>query len=131
MKGYFTRFFWLAGLTGLLGCSSVPQLAGGSIEKQVQTRAQQRWDALMEGDLEGAYKFLSPGSRQALSLSAYRSTSRGGIWRKAVVSDVKCSSLDLCRVVVEVEYIFKGTEIRTPLSEEWILASGEWWIVRR
>jgi len=62
-------------LACVTGCVIV---APQSTEEQVRQRAQARWDALVAGNVEGAYALLSPGARQARSLPAYRAMIKTG-----------------------------------------------------
>ena len=98
-----------------------------SAESRVKARAQHRWDALVAGEVERAYSFLSPGSRQARSLTSYRAVVRVGFWKGARVTRVDCPDQERCRVSVEVDYLFKGSAISSPVIEEWVFANGEWW----
>jgi hypothetical protein len=120
---------WLAGamIVGTLaGCAAAPEQAP---EAAVQARAQGRWDALVKGDIGGAYAFLSPGSRAVLDADSYRDSVRRGFWKSAKVQRAECSSADACEVSVEIEYEFRGSRVKTPLQESWIRQEGNWWYV--
>ena len=61
----------LPALMALGGCAG--HLGGGaSPEDRVRERAQQRWDLLLSGDLNGAYQLLSPGQRSTMSSLEYQ-----------------------------------------------------------
>ena len=96
----------------------------------VAERAQQRWDALVAGDVAKAYSFLSPGTRQAVTLVQYSGGIRLGFWKKVQVQGVECPKEDLCEASVLAEYQ-RGQTIATPLRERWILSEGNWWYVQR
>lgn len=98
-------------------------------EEIVRDRAQQRWDALLKGDIQGGYAFLSPGSRAVMTLDGYRTTIRPGFWKAAKVGDVKCGSAESCEVQAEIEYVVRGSRVKTPLGETWIRQQGNWWYV--
>jgi hypothetical protein len=128
----------------LAGCCLSLALAGGCAglspedvtrkattpEEIVAERAQERCDALVAGNVEKAYSFLSPASRQVMSLTSYASSVRVGFWKKAKVERVECREADLCDVHLVVEYI-RGSAIATPLRESWAKSDGQWWYVQK
>ena len=74
MAGWFPVLLSLV----VAGCASVP---GGELSKDspleaktavLTERINARWDALIKGDLETAYKYLSPASKEAYTLAAYK-----------------------------------------------------------
>src|SRR5271169_399554 len=65
-------------------------------QKVVAERAQARWQALIKGDLDGAYAFLSPASKKATSLAAYSASIKPGMWRTVKVDKVDCEA-ELCK----------------------------------
>lgn len=101
-----------------------------SAEKTVTLRAQQRWDALMEGELNKAYAFISPSGRAKLQAQDYRARVNTGHFRKAVVQEASCQ-IDSCDVKVSLDYIVGGMALKQTLSEIWILDEGNWWFVYR
>jgi hypothetical protein len=111
------------GLVG--GCASVESKP---TEQVVAERAQARWDALLKGDVEGAYGYLSPGSRAVNTLEAYKSSIRENFWKAARVGKATCAS-EACEVAAEVEYEFRRSRVKTPLSETWVKQEGNWWYV--
>lgn len=124
-------------LGGLAGCATsqpapAVKAAGGTDERVaavVGERAQKRWDALVAGNVEGAYAYLSPGSRQVTTVGVYGASVRLGFWKKAVVQRVECLEPDVCQVHVLVDYLVRGTPVTTPLLESWARADQEWWYV--
>ncbi|MBI3148305.1 MAG: hypothetical protein HYZ17_07310 [Betaproteobacteria bacterium] len=127
-KGEF--LFRAAGflLIGVLaGCSGMP--VGGDPGEWVAKRAKARWEALIERDLDKAYGFLSPGSQATLSLAAYKSRIRPGMWRKAEVKAVKCE-LTACKVTMTITYDHKVMKnVQTDLFESWLIENGNAWYV--
>jgi hypothetical protein len=126
-------FTGLCAMLGLMaGCAGVPPVAvpqrSSSPEEIVGERAQERWEALLAGNLGKAYSFLSPASRQINSLDSYSSSVRVGFWKKARVERVTCPEADLCEVHLVVEYV-RGSAISTPLLESWAQSGGQWWYV--
>ena len=99
-------------------------------EKAVMLRAQQRWDALMQGELNQAYAFISPAGRAKLQAQDYRTRVNTGHFRKAVVQEASCQS-DSCDVKVLLDYVVGDLPLKQTLSEIWILDEGNWWFVYR
>ena len=114
----------------LAGCAGGPGGLSGSPEQVVAERSQQRWDALVAGDLAKAYGFLSPATRQVVTLVGYSNSTRVGFWKKAKVDKVECPAADLCQVDLTIEYT-RGATIATPLRESWTKSQGEWWYVQK
>ena len=100
-------------------------------EEAVKQRAQARWDALVKGDTQAAYGFMSPGSRAILSHEAYRNSLNLGFWKSAVAEKVECASGKSCDAVFTIEYEHMGKRAKTPLRESWILDGSEWWYLQR
>lgn len=111
---------------GLAACAAVPQKPA---EDVVRARAQERWDALLKGDLKAAYGYLGPGSRELNTFEAYSASVRKGFWKTAQVSKVACPTAESCEVEVAVEYEFRGSRVKTPLGETWVRQEGNWWYV--
>jgi len=95
-------------------------------EEVVKERAQARWDLLVKGDVEAAYKYLSPGSRTVTSLESYLKSTPKGFWKSVVVHNATCTA-ESCEVGGTMEYEFQGRRIRTPYKEKWILEGSNWW----
>ena len=88
------------------GCSTAPPgneaasaYAGKSIDDQVRERATKRWQALIRGDLDGAYGFFSRATRDTYPMELYRVKMKTGMWREAKVDSVKCAD-SVCEVTV-------------------------------
>lgn len=103
---------------------------GSGIEKFVMSRAQQRWDALMQGELNQAYALISPSGRAKLQAQDYRARVNTGHFRKAVVQEAVCQA-DSCEVKVLLDYVVGNLPLNQILSEIWILDEGKWWFVYR
>jgi hypothetical protein len=103
---------------------------GSSVEKLVMSRAQQRWDALMQGELNQAYTFISPAGRAKLQAQDYRTRVNTGHFRKAVVQEAACQA-DSCEVKVSLDYVVGTLPLNQILLEIWILDEGKWWFVYR
>ena len=93
-------------------------------QKVVAERAQGRWELLIKGDVEGAYQYLTAGSKAAVSAAVYKQKIKPGLWRSAKVDKVECEA-EVCKVQMMVTYDFgrmKGIE--TPVPETWIIENG-------
>jgi hypothetical protein len=104
---------------------SAPELK----QKVVAERAEARWQALIKGDVAGAYAFLSPASKKATPQQAYVSSIKPGLWRKAKVDKVNCEA-EVCTVQLAITYdarMMKG--ITTPIWESWVIEDGSAWYV--
>jgi hypothetical protein len=111
-----------------VGCSALDQRPP---EEKVVARAQERWDALVKGDLRASYGYLSPGSRSVMDLATYESGIRRGFWKSAKVDKVVCAAQQSCDVHVTIEYEFRGGLTKTPLRETWIQEGSNWWLVQK
>lgn len=135
-KGYAAQWCLTALALGLgvAGCAatgdgSSPAAMAGEPEKVVAELAAARWDALIKRDFPKAYAYLSPGTRDRLSLQAYSDRIRGGSWKKASVDSVSCKR-DQCNVQVALEYSYRDMKsIETRLNENWLQQDGKWWFV--
>jgi hypothetical protein len=117
-----------------LGCATTGQSVSKETSPEarramVTDRANARWAALIKGDLDTAYKFLSPASREVVSLSDFKSRTRNGGFREAKVDTVECDS-DTCKVRLLLTYDHRlMSGITTPLSESWVVDQGQYWYV--
>jgi len=132
------RFGAVAFLAVLAGCAAM----GGGLTKDtppdvlkaaVQERALARWQAIIDGDVARAYTdYMSPGSKEAISLEAFRQRVAGpATYRKIEPGTVECSG-ESCKVKVFLWYdhrLMKG--IRAPMEEVWIIDKGQAWYVWR
>jgi hypothetical protein len=119
----------------LAGCAS---MSGGGKEMTpeaeqalVTERINGRWAALMKGDLEQAYTFMSAGSKEAIPLKVYKEKIKPGMWRAVKVDSMACEA-EICQVKMTLTYdhrMMKG--IQTPFQETWILEKGNAWYVYR
>jgi len=126
---------WVGALmlgAGLTACAGItPESSAAAKEKVVAERAEQRWQLLMKGDLDGAYEFLSTGSKAATPLPMYKAKIKTGLWRQAKVDKVSCEA-ELCKVEMKITYDFRNMKgIETPLPETWIVENGSAWYVYR
>lgn len=95
----------------------------------VTERVHARWAALIDGDLDLAYTFLSPASKEMVSLALYKRQARGSGYREVKVESVECDGA-VCDVKMMLTYdhrMMKG--IMTPLTEKWVIDEGKAWYV--
>lgn len=120
---------------GMMGCAG----SGGGSTQSVQVEPQKlvadlaaaRWEALIKGDFVKAYSYLSPGTRDVISLDLYKAKIRGGIWKKANVDSVSCAQ-DQCKVLMAIEYSYRDIKsLESRLDENWLRQDGKWWYVPR
>ena len=116
------------GTTGSVQSTSVVETGAGDVSKLVTGRAQQRWNALLNADMETAYQYISPGGRSVMSLQQYRPRVNPGFWRGAKVSEASCGT-ETCEVTVLVDVLLQGVKFTNPIKETWILDAGKWWFV--
>jgi hypothetical protein len=119
-------------LMALAGCASVGGLSNDSPPEAKQAavaeRAKARWAAMIDGNLDLAYTFLSPASKGIVSLASFKQQARTG-YREAKVEKVECDGAT-CNVKMFVIYdhrLMKG--IGTPLEERWVIDEGQAWLV--
>jgi hypothetical protein len=117
----------LAAVGLLAACAGVPPAQPAA--EMVKARAQERWDALVKGDVPKAYAFLSPGSRAVTDLESYRESIKRGFWKSAQVTGAECSSDEACEVTAEIEYAYRGSRVKSPLKETWVRQEKDWWYV--
>ena len=92
-------------------------------------RAEARWDAVIKDDLDAAYAYMSPASREVTSLEKYKANTAARRFREAKIDSVACEA-DACTVRLLVTYDhprMKG--ITTPIVESWIIDGGQAWYV--
>jgi hypothetical protein len=117
------------------GCASMPgaskDLAPEAKRALVTERINARWDALIKGDLDQAYTFMSGGSREAMPLELYKVKIKPGMWRAVKIDSLQCEA-EICQAKMTLTYdhrMMKG--IQTPFEETWILEKGNAWYVYR
>lgn len=96
-------------------------------EIQVRQAAQQRWEALIQGDLDQAYTTYSQAFQATISLAAFKQHLQGkGLWQKAEVKAVHCVTAKQCKVEVEVTMAMRMrgvaelVETTDTLEETWL-----------
>jgi hypothetical protein len=121
------------------GCAGLPQTGlsnespKAAKEQAVAARADAYWKALIGGDYEAAYGFLSPASRESIPFARFKGLmeSAGVVRRAAKVEKVECE-VAVCKAATSVTFdhaLMKG--IVTFNEETWIIDSGQAWLVRK
>ena len=112
---------------GDAGAASSPEARRAA----VQSRVQARWDALIKGDLEKSYSYLSPASRSTLTFEQYKGVTRKSGFRNARIDSIDCDA-QACTVKLLVTYDHKLMRgIQTPVEETWVFDKGQAWYVYR
>jgi hypothetical protein len=133
------RRVFAMGIAAILisGCSNMPfgtMSASTSAEQKaisVRERAEARWQALIRDDIPTAYSYLSPATRDVVTVDQYKAKTARGSFRAVKIDTVQCEA-ELCKVKVNLTYDrarMKG--IVTPIDETWILERGQFWYVYR
>lgn len=134
------RFASLAlGASLAIGCVSVsPEDSEAWRTSQLpilKQRAESRWSALIKGDYDVAYGFLTPAQRSVVSLQQYRRSTGGVVqWQVAKVDDIRYDLPTVAAVSVAVTYRFvppgsggKAVESVRQMQEKWLYKDGVWW----
>jgi acetolactate synthase regulatory subunit len=97
----------------------------------VTARVKARWDALIRGDLDAAYAFSSPGSKETMSLERFKRITRKTGFRSIDVDKVDCDA-GRCQVRLTLVYDTERIKgMRTTIEESWIVERGQAWYVDR
>jgi len=119
----------------LAGCASMSgggkDLAPQAKQALVTERVNARWNALIRGNLDEAYTFMSAGSQEAMSLKLYKAKIKPGMWRAVKIEGMDCDA-EICYVRMTLTYDHQRMKgIQTPFTETWILEKGNAWYVYR
>lgn len=97
----------------------------------ITERVEARWQALIEGDIQAAYSYISPAGREILPLKNYRRRVKSGMWQDAKVDSMTCND-DICKVTVLLTYNLRDIKgLQKKLQESWINEKGSWWFVQK
>ena len=117
------------------GCATAPSggFTADSPKEQksaaVRERAEARWQALIKDDIATAYGYLSPTTRDVVSLDQYRGKVARRAFREVKIDAVECES-ELCKVKLRLTYDRRAMKgMITPLEENWIIERGQFWYV--
>jgi hypothetical protein len=124
-------------LSWAIASIGVALLLSGCADKanpdNVDKRAIERWNYLIEHNAEKAYDYLTPGTRNTKSREDYAGAmnTRPLQWKAVKFKSKRCDA-DRCTVLIDVTYtmpvarIAKPIESTTTQQETWILVGGEW-----
>lgn len=92
--------------------------ACGSAESVLTGYAQQRWDAMIKGNLEQAYEYYTDAFKATTPLDVFRHKVQGtGLWNQAKVQKVQCEVPGKrCQVDVEVTVSMKMRGLSKPVE---------------
>lgn len=119
-------------LLGLAACATT-----GTGEDRVVERAQARWQALLNGDLDTAYSYYSPGYRATKSRTDFEVELRlkRVKWTSATYREHQCEE-NRCIVTFDVGYRVArpvpGLDVwdgKSVVRDTWVRSNGEWWFV--
>lgn len=128
------RMFGAVALAASLGLGACASLQSSTPEQEVAQRAEARWAALIKGDFNQAYGYLTPSFRAVVTAADYRKRfGAAGAWTNAIVHKVECeaeSCTATIRVTTQVRvplFATKVPETTTYLDEVWVREDGQWW----
>ena len=114
---------------GLGACASVGGVSESSPpdakRAAVIERADSRGAALVRGDLDGAYQYLSEGSKAVISLDNFKRRMSLVPFTAYRIDDASCDG-GTCTVRSKLTYnhrLMKG--ITTPVTETWVIENGK------
>ncbi len=97
----------------------------------VSERINARWQALIKGDLDTAYTYMSAASQEAMPLKVYKLKHKPGMWRSVKIESLQCEA-EICQAKMILTYDHERMKgIQTPFEEGWIIEKGTAWYVNR
>jgi hypothetical protein len=112
------------------GCATGGHSSVAETEKMVLNRAQERWNLLVLRKMDKAYDYLSPASKETVTMVDYITrVSRSQGWKSVKIDAVKCED-ERCKVdFTAVGPLRTIGDLERQYSEYWIKADGNWWSV--
>lgn len=114
---------------GLSACATTGSITAESPEDakkaQLIERADARGTALVRGDLDAAYEFLSEGSKAVISKDNFKKRMSVVPFRAYRIEDAGCEGAT-CKVKSKLTYdhrLMKG--VTTPMTELWVIEHGK------
>jgi hypothetical protein len=126
------RIFLFALIALMSACATAPSEPKAEV---VVERAKARWEALLDGDPNTAYSYLSPGYRSKVPYEDYLISLklRRVIWTAAEYVDHTCEG-EVCsvrfKVGIKVHRPVPGLDVfesSERLTERWLKIDGNWW----
>ena len=127
-KSVFGRAMRAVVVLSALAIGACATLMPGA-ESVVRERATERWNAIVAKDFRTAYELISPAGRALVSYDAFAESVRRGFHKSARVTDVRCTSSEVCDVTLELEYERQGRRFKTPFFEKWVRQDSQWWFM--
>jgi len=122
--------------TGGLSKDTPPEVKAAAVKE----RSNARWAALIKGNKDEAYTYLSPGTRNLISLEQYRGRVQAIGYRSVEIDKVDCEP-EVCKVALTLTYDYMPTKgaiagkgvtgVSTYVEETWVLEKGQAWVVWR
>jgi hypothetical protein len=117
--------------------SGTGEAAPAPVNREVERRALERWNLLVERKAEKAYDYLSPGYRKTLPREQYarEMNNRPVRWSKVLPYRQDCSKPDVCVLDLQVDYETKVPGVRQNVAsvgfvnETWIRVRGKWYLL--
>ena len=131
----FAAAVCIAAGIALAGCATtggISKDAALEVKRAAVTeRVNAYWAVMIKGDREAAYAFLSPASKELVSLASFKSGVRQG-FTEAKVESVTCDG-ELCQVRLMLKYQPRQMSgpLITPVDESWVLENGQFWHIWR
>lgn len=130
---YCRVFLFFSIILFQLSCASVLHINNDN--KQLTSRAYDRWLALVEEDWEQAYLFETKGYRNSHTIEQYKASLGGRAvrWKSAEIykvdlNEVADHALVTVRLTVQMEIPgIGGQETISVFKENWLKDNGEWW----
>jgi hypothetical protein len=114
---------------GLSACATTGSITVASSDEMKRAHALERADArgaaLVRGDLDAAYEFLSEGSKILISKDNLRQRMSMVPFRAYQINEVSCEA-ETCRVKSKLTFdhrVMKG--VTSPLTETWVIERGK------
>ena len=114
---------------GLSACASIGGVSESSPPEvkrvAVIERADGRGAALVRGDLDGAYQYLSEGSRAVISLDNFKRRMSLVPFTAYRIDGASCEG-DTCKVHSKLTYdhrVMRG--VTAPITEVWVIENGK------
>jgi hypothetical protein len=125
---------WIAAALITAGCATFKTQTP---EEIVAHRAQERWQALIKGDIATAYGYLQPSYREIVSEKKYAQTfGNTSSWQSVEIFQTTCEA-ERCTVHLRLaaknpvpQFSRSIPEIKSVLDETWIKDQGQWWYYR-
>lgn len=124
----------LAAALGLASCATMQET------QTIEQRIDAYWAHIVNGELQSAYDYMSPGYKQAMSREAFvgRQRARTVAWTAAEIDDAsECADVEACSVRVKLTYkvsrglpgLDKPIEMDRVIRQKWLKSDNAWYFV--